>query len=560
MRKLLSLLVALTLALGALTGIALAEPESHEPVTLTMFSMPANTSGTMENTWWTDYLYEKLGITLELLPSGDNDDMQMQALMAADALPDIVIFEGDTYLVNAIKGDMLVCLDDYADQMPNAQKYVKTSMEYYAENVSDDGKCYNISNSIGPRTDSSKLNWTTSLRWDLYKEIGMPEIKDVWDYLDVLKAMQDIYPENEEGQKVYAITAWSDWDSYGMHNAWQVSMLEGVDTGDQLGAKLPFAQVDFATNELSCGLEEDSYYIDGLKWFFTANQMGILDPDSMTQTYNTALEKAAAGRLLFGWWDWAVSGYNTPERKDADEPTGFQVVMPTECKVPLFTESVVGSGWSWAISAKSEHIDRCIEYLDFMCNPDEVFVLSNGPQGETWDIGEDGLPYLTEKGYAALSDPTLVLDQGGKLSDGLALINSTPIATGLVSEKYGAVIASSEWDSYVRPVSKLEADWSEVTGFDLPIDMVLSNGSYTTIPLANNFVGSLPDEMQMIATQIGDVVKTQSWLAVYAQDEAEFDTIVADMIASAQELGLEEIMEYNRTAWQAAIDLAAQYE
>lgn len=560
MKKLLSVMVAVMLALTTLAGVAMAEPQSREQITLTMFSMPANTSGLMENTWWTNYLKEKLGITLELLPAGDNDDMQIQALMAADALPDIVIFEGDTYLVNAIKARMLVCLDDYADKMPNAQKYVKPAMEYYAKNVSDDGKCYSISNNIGPKTDSSKLNFTASLRWDLYKQLGMPEIKDVWDYLDVLKAMQDIYPKNEEGQKVYAITGWSDWDSYNMANAQQVSMHRGIDSGDQIGAKLPFMCLDYSTGELSSSLVEGSAYIDGLKWYFTANQMGILDPDSMTQTWNTALEKAAAGRLLFNWWDWAVSGYNIPANVNADAPKGFKAVLPSESKVPLFTESIVGSGWSWAISAKSANIDRCIEYLDFMCNPDEVFVLANGPKGETWDVDENGAPFLTETGYSAVTDGTMVLSEGGKLSDGLSILNSTPISTGMMSEKYGTVIASSEWDSYVAPVSKLDADWTATTGYDRAVDQVLAGKNYTTVPLAVNLIGALPDEMQLIATQIGDIVKTQSWLAVYANDEAEFNTIVSDMIASAQELGLDELMEYNVSAWQKAVEMAADYQ
>ncbi|MGI6689496.1 MAG: extracellular solute-binding protein [Christensenellales bacterium] len=557
MKKTLSLLMALAMLLTFTASLA-AEDRPH--ITITMFSMPANVSGLMENTWWTNYLKSELGITVELIPSGDNDDMQMQALLAADALPDIVIFEGETHLVNAIRANMLVNLDDHADKMPNAQKYLKSAMEYYAQNVSGDGVCYSLSNDVGPRPVASMLNFSTSLRWDLYKKIGMPEIKTVWDYLDVLKAMQDLNPTNEDGQKVYAITAWNDWDSYNMQNATQVSMLMGIDSGDQLGGKLPFATLDYGTNELGNGLEEGSGYIEGLKWFYTANQMGLLDPDSMTQTWNTALEKAAAGRLLFAWWSWAVGNYNTADRVNADEPTGFNVVIPTEARVPLFASSPVGSGWSWAISAKSPHIDRCIEYLDFMCNPDKVFVLANGPQGETWDIGEDGKPYITEKGYLVRSDGTLTLDEGGKIGDGLSVINSTPLSTGTISELYGSIIASGEWDTYVPQITKLQADWTAVTGYDRAIDKVLADGNYTTVPLATKLIGPLPDDMQIIATQIGDVVKTQSWLAVYAENDEEFNTIVAEMIATANELGLEEIMAYNQATWTAAMELAGNYE
>lgn len=559
MKRFLTTLLALAMALMVLTGAAFAETD-REPVTLTMFSMPANTSGTMTDAWWTDYLYDELGITIELLPSGDNDDMQLQAMMAADALPDIIVFEGDTYIKNAIDANMLLCLDDYADQMPNAQKYAKTAMQYYADNVAYDGKSYVISNSIGDMVKSSMLNWSTAIRWDLYQEIGAPEIKTVWDYLDVLKQMQDIYPVNEDGQKVYAITAWNDWDSYCMQNVMQVSMMNGIDSGDQLSSKLPFSCVDFETGELTCALDPDSAYVEGLKWYFTANQMGILDPDSMTQTWNTALEKANAGRILFSWWLWGASGYNTPERVNADEPTGFATVLPTESKLPLIITRPIGHGWCFAISAKSKNIDRCIEYLDFMCNPDKIFVLYNGPQGETWDLNEEGKPYLTEIGYAAINDPSYTLSAGGKLNDGLSVINSYPLTTGTYSELYGTVIDRTEWETYEQEISKLEQERIDATGYVQPVEMLLENGNYVGMPLANSFVAPLSDDMQILATQIGDIVKTQSWLAVYAADEAEFNQIVSDMYEMAKELGIDELMEYNKAAWDAAYELAAKYE
>ncbi len=50
------------------------------------------------------------------------------------------------------------------------------------------------------------------LRYDLYKAVGAPEIKDMWDYLPVLKQMQELYPVNEDGQTVYGVSYFPDWD------------------------------------------------------------------------------------------------------------------------------------------------------------------------------------------------------------------------------------------------------------------------------------------------------------------------------------------------------------
>ena len=559
MKKFLTIMLALIMVLSVATGMAVAETE-REQITITMFSMPANTSGTLENTWWTNYLKEQLGITIELLPSGDNDDTKMQSLLAADALPDIVVFEGTTYLKNAIDAGMLVCLDDYADSMPNAQKYVKESMQYYADNVSGDGKCYCISNNIGARLDTDRLNYTVSLRYDLYQQVGSPEIKTTWDYLDVLKQMQDLYPENEEGQKVYAICAFSDWDGYAVSPAMYYSMLDGVDTGEKNINNMPFTQVDFKTGEVSTTLSPDSKYVEALKWYYTANQMGILDPDSMTNTYSTYKEKVAAGRTLFAWWLWSVGGYNTPEHVNADEPTGFSIVLPTESTITLQGDDPIGSGWCWAISNKSEHIDRCIEYLDFMCDPDNIFVLANGRQGECWDINEDGQPYLTEKGIKLRSGEIEETDEGGTIGAGLGTINSYPIMNGTVSEKYGATINCGGWATYTQEVSKLEQTRIDATGYTNAIDQKIENGSYVNIPLACSLTAPLTDDMQILASQIGDVVRTQSWLAIYAESDEEFDAIINEMCETAEGLGLSELMEYNKTVWENALELAAKYE
>lgn len=54
------------------------------------------------------------------------------------------------------------------------------------------------------------LNNGYVVRWDLYKEIGCPEINNDEDYIKALKAMKEIYPETEDGLPVYAMSAYND--------------------------------------------------------------------------------------------------------------------------------------------------------------------------------------------------------------------------------------------------------------------------------------------------------------------------------------------------------------
>ncbi|MBO4297214.1 MAG: hypothetical protein J5998_00320, partial [Clostridia bacterium] len=191
---------------------------------------------------------------------------------------------------------------------------------------------------------------------------------------------------------------------------------------------------------------------------------------------------------------------------------------------------------------------------------DKTFILYNGPKGETWDLNDEGKPYLTETGLLARQDPTYLLAGGDTLGHGTSVINSNPVSSGTVSELYGAPQSYTDWETYVPTTTKLEDEVAAVTGYTKTVDYLLANGNYVALPLANSFIAPLPDDMQMLKTQIGDVVSTQSWLAVYAADEDEFNAIVEQMIADAEELGLADMMAYDEQAWAAAIEKAARYE
>ena len=50
------------------------------------------------------------------------------------------------------------------------------------------------------------------VRWDLYKQIGCPEINNDDDYIEALKAMKEIYPKTEDGLETYAMSAYNNSD------------------------------------------------------------------------------------------------------------------------------------------------------------------------------------------------------------------------------------------------------------------------------------------------------------------------------------------------------------
>ena len=80
--------------------------DSGEVISLYILSMPANKSGIIEG-WWADDVREKLGIEFNLLPSGDQGEQKLQALMASGELPDLVIFKDYKQVENAVVGNKI---------------------------------------------------------------------------------------------------------------------------------------------------------------------------------------------------------------------------------------------------------------------------------------------------------------------------------------------------------------------------------------------------------------------------------------------------------------------
>ena len=49
------------------------------------------------------------------------------------------------------------------------------------------------------------------------------------------------------------------------------------------------------------------------------------------------------------------------------------------------------------ISAQTENLDAVLEFVNLMADPDAVMVFQCGPQGEFWDLDENGELYVTDK-------------------------------------------------------------------------------------------------------------------------------------------------------------------
>lgn len=536
------------------------EGNTGEVVKLQMLSMPANSSGVFEG-WGADIIKEKIGVEIELLPSGDQGEQKLQALMASGELPDVVVFKENKQIINAVAGDMLLAFDDYKDQVPNVYKNAAKSLQYYADNVSEGkGKSYAVGSDVKTAIPTKgELNWGPYLRYEAYTEVGAPAIKTSDDYLDVLKQMQDKYPTNADGKKRYAFSIWSDWDRSYMSVAICWGQINGVNYPNE-GT---LVELDYNNDKVISMVEEDSWYMKGLEMFYKANQMGLMDPDSMTQRFDDAVQKGTDDRVLFSFWGWALGNINSADNQN--NGIGYMPVMAENAKILHQGLQPIGKPWAWAVSKASKNPEKAFQLVDMMYNGEALMELKNGPKGTIWDVGENGMPVMLEDGYSYTLDPTKELPQGGNMggnitSGSVGVFNAYGLSDSeLISEYKNSPLNRDLWEkpSYAPADTKIKDEWQEKYKAEDQIDYLTQRDAIAVAP----FVAFplLTDEMEQISARVGEVLQPMSWKMVYAKDDAEYNKLKAEMIEKCKGLGIDKFTEWYAAEYAKALTEAAKY-
>lgn len=566
---------AATSAAPVSTAAPTAAPATPEPVkekemvTLSAFVMQsASSTFGLEEDWFAEILKEKLKLQIEFMPTGDQVDQKMQALLAGGELPDIVGFKDSKLAMQATQANLLLDIDQYQDLYPNLYQnpIFKYAVKYSRDELSNGtGKMFLIPTAVGPLGATNDCNWKSMLMWDVYEDIGRPEINTLEDYLTVVKKMQDAYPKNDKGEKVYGFSLFPDWDVLTAQQISTLSFFYGIDS--EYVSRL--METNLIDNSITSALADTSFYRRALKFYFKANQMGLLDPDSLTQKFDTVQEKFTAGRVLFTYYSWLNGKYNNPDEGhvNAEDPNGYEFVPAKDFKIYDAPYQWVGRTWYLSIGAASKYPDRAVELMNYLYDMETYELLGNGPKDLYWIVNDKGEPQIKdEDSYNALvsgiqSSVEMPLPGGGKLADPMVNWNTLGYVANIIDPKTGFTAGWRYWPSTLaRKPTNMKAEWREWTGCMTQIEYLNKNNMIAPAPQAINMVKAAPDDLQLKIDQIGDVVKTYSWQMVFAKDEATFDSLWSEMAKKADGLGMPEVITYYTQAWADAQAKAGKYQ
>lgn len=533
------------------TGGTENESTYKDFITVDVFDSQANFQGTQSG-WFAKIVKDKFNMELNIIApnvAGGGDTLY-QTRSANGNLGDLILTNANqSRLKDLVSADLVLDLTDYIGNEKNLQERMD-AIENTSKLAEKDGLWAVPSQTslLSPTepTEATDPTCAPSVRWDLYGQVGYPAINTLEDLLPVLKQMQEKAGKSDSGKNVYAFSLFQDWDGDIMQNAGSFTALYGYNPQG-------FALYDVAGNDIQSMIDSNSQYVRALKFLYDANQMGLVDPESTTQNFDSVSAKFTDGAVLYSLWPWLGNGtYNTADNLAAGK--GFADVTIQDGKYLSFGNTPLGdNSFAIMIGSKAKDPQRLADFIDWLYSPEGVMMSATqtggkcGPEGLTWEM-KDGKPVFTEFGKKAFIEMDQKLEVpeewgGGTWKDGISALNYNAVGITEINKETGMNYNYQRWEEYADlTATTLSKDWSAhnenyVTGIEYYKDknMIAVNPG---IPFSG---ADYTTDISAIKEQCKQIIVQYSWQMVFAKNQAEFDSLLKEMQDTALGLGYDQV-------------------
>ncbi len=518
-------------------------------ITVDVFDSQANYQG-IQSGWFARAVKDKFNMELNIIApnvAGGGDTLY-QTRSAAGDLGDLILTGSNSgRLQDLVTAGLAVDMTDLLKDAQYVTQY-QAAIDTTNDLVEEDG-IYAIPSEVSSQpadTPSEGLDLTYGpyVRWDAYKAAGYPEMKTLEDLLPVLQKMQEAVPTSDSKKPTYAFSFFKDWDGNMMNNAKQPTCLYGY---DELGFVL--AKAD--GSDFQSIIDDDSMYVRVLKLYFDANQMGLVDPESTTQNYDTLYAKYQDGQILYSPWPWlGQAAYNTQKNKEAGK--GFMLASIDDMKIFSYgCQSTGNANFTISIGSKAEDPQRLVDFIDWLYSPEGIAMSasqtsgSSGPEGLTWEM-QDGEPVLTDFGKEALINGDAAMPEewgGGSWKDGISQLNFQAVNLLDINPDTGYAYTHTVWDTYLElNKTKLDTDWQEKMGAKTTLEYLQNNGRILVAPGCGYVTPQESSDITTLRNQVRASIVQYSWQMIFAKDEAEFDSLLKEMQDTVIGLGYNDVL------------------
>lgn len=509
-------------------------------------------------------LKEKTGV--ELLVRGADKD-QAAIYFASGDLGDITTIPTQADILPVVESESILPLNDLVEQYgPNvtANRPERWEMAKNQLSVDDSGTAYVLPIQAGAEGHSYYPGHNLFyIRWDLYAEMGYPEVKNETDFLNVLAEMYENNPTTAEGLPTYAVGFYSTTsDLTGFYRRWVHTYGYrdlGV-TGILFDVDNDGAMVNIFTDpiETFSGNDEPMFFA-AAKYYNQAYRMGLLDQDSFTQQAADYAGKCSNGQYLSGWWRSQADAYvNTVLQNDPDSELGFEVI-PIE-GMTLWTDSVQAAGWEnyyLAIPSSAKDPVKSMKFIDYMFSQEGCRLVFSGIEGEHWNV-VDGEPVWTDEVVEAVKNGTST-EYGIAFGPAVYMLG---LGGAEPYEKDGGVLRLLRGDDYLsRCLQPVDEVYCEKYGVNYPLEVFLNmkeEGKANTHEGLDmrviSAMGSAPDDITLLNSSILKTAAEAIPALVMAETDEEFAAQKEALMSSLESIGIQSVIDWYAQRHQEVLE------
>lgn len=544
MKKFLSLVLAVCMVLSMCAFSAAVAEEA--PLEIIVYDEAANNHG-VQSGWFGKIVKDKFNITLNIIaPQQVGKEVYYTRLADGDL--------GDIILLN--KSDFKSCVEqglikDITAEYENSVNLKRFDTQIRVYNADFGGTIYGFPTEMTDTSPSDKTSDAADdqpmVRWDLFNQIGAPEVADLDGMLDVLAKIHEIHPTNEAGDPAYPFSLWADWDN----NDQMMGPANVTHMTTWYGEKLKQSAILKADNTFTKITDKTASYYKIAKFINKANQMGLVDPDSGTQDWNSVCSKISNGQVDLIWYGWERGFWNNADRIAND--TCFNLLPVADQLYYTAADPYYGSDRVWGVGSKVDDAKyaKIMEFLDWYAGDEAMMIQHAGLEGFNYEFNEEGKPVAMNSN--ALMDNLTVPEiyGGGGYQDGFNAINQWIGASICTNRELGEIYTASFW-STADPT--YAAAWREHYGAKDGIDYMKQHNQLLASPSVPFVPAADTSDIELIRADVKTALTKYTWQMFFAEDDAAFEALWDAMAEEMEAYGYDTLYNWDVAVYQPEVD------
>jgi multiple sugar transport system substrate-binding protein/putative aldouronate transport system substrate-binding protein len=533
------------------------EGSSGGSMTIEMYNRAANYNG-IQPGWFGHILKDKFNIELNIIAPQVSGEAIFQTSSAAGNLGDIVLLDNAQFM-DCVRAGLIRDISDVIKNYPNLMTW-QEQINVYNKAIPNAGtKVYGIPTQVTNTSPTAYSQFSVYsspwLPWDLYNNAGAPRLRNLNNLLDVLEAIQKANPRGIDGLPAYAISLWPDWDATSVEIVNQTLKWYGAELAS--GEPTSSILLDYQ-NRIKPLTDDNGEYLKLLRFFFDANQRGIVDPDSGTQQWDQMVTKMQNRRVYLCWHSWQRGFWNTTER--GNNRQNFIQIPVEDMRIFQDGDTYFGGGRVIGVGSKVDKskLDRIMQLLDWLASSEGLDVMYNGIKGFNYKVLPDGTYVRTPEGERTFTDMTLRVPAeygSGIWNDGNSWINQWIAHDVSKNPLTGYPYMYDFWPAEIEKArTATQREWSAKYGAANQVEYLTKNNQIGIVPYVNTILPSDPTDIALIRSQCATVMKDTSWRMIFARDIVEFNRLWNAMKTQLNGFGWERLIQYDTQKFQTIVN------